>query len=345
MPSLVAGRRCRCNAGGVGRSNRDVTLEALKLVRNYGGRVAVRDVSFTAEPGDVVGLLGPNGAGKTTTIRLLTTVLAPTSGSFRVAGHPSTAPAEIRRRIGVLPESGGYPRHQTGRAYLSYFARLHGVERSAARRLADRLLADVGLAERAESPIATYSRGMRRRLGIARALVNDPAVVFLDEPTLGLDPAGALQVLGIVRRLAREHGTTVVISTHDLPEVEQICSKVLILDRGRVLTSGSVDDVVATAMVERSARLRVPIEWVEPARVALERVPGLTVDRRDGPPDEIKIMISATGAAPGPGALNAALAAVVASGAPVLSFDVDGARLSDAYFSMTRQPGQVSKTA
>jgi ABC-2 type transport system ATP-binding protein len=245
-----------------------VTLEALHLSKRYGNRNAVEDVSFVARSGDVVGFLGPNGAGKTTTIRLLTTVLAPTSGTFRVAGQPPTAAAEIRRRVGVLPESSGYPRHQTGRGYLRYHARLYGMGRSAAREVADRLLAELGLDERAGSPISAYSRGMRQRLGIARALVHDPVVVFLDEPTLGLDPAGQSQVLAIIRDIAQRRGATVVLSTHTLPEVEEVCSSVLILDRGKVQVFDTVGKVIELAGVELSAQLRVATGHVQRASLA-----------------------------------------------------------------------------
>ncbi|QNE16999.1 ABC transporter ATP-binding protein [Kribbella qitaiheensis] len=223
------------------------SLEASLLSRRYGDRVAVDELSFVAEPGDILGLLGPNGAGKTTTIRLLTTILRPTSGSFSVAGIKGDRAAEIRQRIGVLPESAGYPGRQTGREYLRYSARLFGRDRAGATRIADRLLADVGLSDRAGSRISTYSRGMRQRLGIARALINEPAVVFLDEPTLGLDPAGQLEVLSTIRQIALQRGATVVLSTHTLTEVEQLCDSLLILHNGRLRAAGSVSDVIATA--------------------------------------------------------------------------------------------------
>src|SRR5918994_6981471 len=132
-------------------------VQAKALTKRYGARTALADLTFSADQGDVVGLLGPNGAGKTTTIRLLTTVLAPTSGDFSVAGIPSTRPNEIRRRVGVLPESAGYPGHQTGQDYLRYHARLFGLARSDAERVAARLLRQVGLDERASSRISTYS--------------------------------------------------------------------------------------------------------------------------------------------------------------------------------------------
>jgi ABC-2 type transport system ATP-binding protein len=221
------------------RSTTDmVTLEARGLTKLFGSRTAVDGVSFSACRGEVVCLLGPNGAGKTTTIRLLSTVLTPTSGEFSVAGVPFTRPAEIRRRVGVLPESAGYPGQQTGIEFLRYHARLFGAPRTEALRVAEDLLAEVGLHERARSRISTYSHGMRQRLGIARALVNDPAVVLLDEPTLGLDTADQRHVLAIVREIALNRGVTVVLSTRALPDGEETCSSVLILDNGKVRIGG-----------------------------------------------------------------------------------------------------------
>jgi ABC-2 type transport system ATP-binding protein len=224
-----------------------MTLEAHALSKAYRGLVAVEDLSFTATAGEVIGLLGPNGAGKTTAIRVLTTILAPTSGSFAVAGIPNARPAEIRRRVGVLPESAGYPEQQTGIEFLRYHARLYGQTRASAHATAAALMRDVGLAARQSSPISTYSRGMRQRLGIARALVNEPAVVFLDEPTLGLDPAGQEQIMRVIEAMARERAATVVLSTHLLAEVEEVCSRVLILNRGRLVADGTVAEVTQTA--------------------------------------------------------------------------------------------------
>jgi ABC-2 type transport system ATP-binding protein len=245
------------------------TVEARGVAKRYGSLLAVADLSFEAAEGEILGVLGPNGAGKTTAIRVLTTILAPTRGTFAVAGIPHTRAAEIRRRIGVLPESAGYPEHQTGEEYLRYHARLYGRGRAGARAVAAVLLDEVGLADRARSLISTYSRGMRQRLGIARALVNEPQVVFLDEPTLGLDPAGQRQMLAIVRRIAQERGATVLLSTHLLAEVEETCSRVLILNRGRVVALGTVAEVAARAAAPRAARLSIPAADKERALRAL----------------------------------------------------------------------------
>jgi len=244
-------------------------VEAHGVEKRYGSLVAVADLSFEAQPGEILGVLGPNGAGKTSAIRVLTTILEPTRGGFAVAGVPHTRPAEIRRRIGVLPESAGYPEYQTGEEYLRYHARLYGRSRADARAAAGALLDELGLGDRGGSLISTYSRGMRQRLGIARALVNEPQVVFLDEPTLGLDPAGQRQMLATVRRIADERGATVLLSTHLLAEVEETCSRVLILNRGRVAALGTVDEVAARAAAPRAARLRIPAGDEERARLAL----------------------------------------------------------------------------
>jgi ABC-2 type transport system ATP-binding protein len=319
----------------------EVTVEAVGLTKRFGGRTAVADVSFAARRGEVLGLLGRNGAGKTTTVRLLTTVLTPTSGDFRVAGLPSGRPRDIRRVVGVLPESAGFPAHLTGVEYLRYFGRLYGLSAADAGRAAERLLTEVGLAGRAYSPISTYSRGMRQRLGIGRALVNDPVVVFLDEPTLGLDPAGQRQVLRLVRDIAQNRGATVILSTHALPDVEEVCTTVLILDEGAVLVSGTVGDVTRAAAAPRSGQLRVPLALVGPATRALAEVDGLAVQASEARPDLLRIALD--GGPPPEGeadaGLNRALAALIKAGVPVLSFEVEGGRLNDAFLAMTRGGG------
>ena len=247
-------------------------LEVHGLRKAYGALIALDDLSFEAGAGEVVGLLGPNGAGKTTAIRVLTTILAPSGGTFTVAGVPHTRPAEIRRRVGVLPESAGYPGQQTGAEFLRFHARLFGHSRASAGATAGELLDQVGLADRGSMRISAYSRGMRQRLGIARALVNDPEVVFFDEPTLGLDPAGQRQVLALIEAIARERRATVLLSTHFLGEVEDTCSRVLILNRGRVVAAGTVSEVTRRAAAPRGGAARRPLPG--PARTAGGRTSG-----------------------------------------------------------------------
>jgi ABC-2 type transport system ATP-binding protein len=252
-------------------------IEAIQIGKAYGDLVAVDDLTFAAQPGEILGVLGPNGAGKTTAIRVLTTILEPTRGAFEVAGVPHTRPREIRRLIGVLPESAGYPEQQTAEEYLRFHGRLYGLSRASAVARAAALLDELGLADRRRSLISTFSRGMRQRLGIARALVNEPRVVFLDEPTLGLDPAGQRQILATVRAIAAERGATVLLSTHLLAEVEETCSRVLILNRGRVVAEGTVSQVARRAAAPRHARLRVTAADAERAASALA-VAGIVVE-------------------------------------------------------------------
>ena len=310
-------------------------VETHGVRKQYGSLVAVEDLSFVADTGEILGVLGPNGAGKTTAIRMLTTILEPTRGSFSIGGAPHTQPAEIRRRIGVLPESAGYPESQTGDEYLRYHARLFGQSRASAAATAGALLEEVGLTERRRSRVASYSRGMRQRLGIARALVNEPRVVFLDEPTLGLDPAGQRQVLTLVRRIAHERGATVLLSTHLLAEVEETCSRLLILNRGRVVAEGTVSEVTRLAAAPRSAKIRVGVEHVQRALDMLTIAPGVERVAAAGPPGCLTVTSSATGGRSGEELLNGGLRAVVDASIPVLSFELEGARLSDAFLAMT----------
>ena len=308
-------------------------VEAAGLTRTYGAVTAVDGLTFELEEGRVLGVLGPNGAGKTTAIRMLTTILPPSSGRFAVAGIPDGSEREIRRRIGVLPESAGYPARESGEEYLAYHARLHGRPAAEAVAAARRLLAEVGLADRESALIHTYSRGMRQRLGIARALVNDPAVVFLDEPTLGLDPQGQRDVLQMVRRLAGERGVTVLLSTHLLDEVEQVCTDVLILNHGKVAALGPVAEVVSRAAAPRSARLRTGPDRVEEAVTRLAAVHAVSAARAaEGRPGEVTIELSAELAAPA--AAAAVLATLVEAGVPVAEFTLEGGRLSDAFLEV-----------
>jgi ABC-2 type transport system ATP-binding protein len=316
-----------------------MTLAATGLMKAYGEVVALEELTFTARAGEVIGLLGPNGAGKTTAIRVLTTIFPATAGTFTVAGIPHTRPAEIRRRVGVLPESAGYPEPQTGAEFLRYHARLFGRSRASAAATADALLEQVGLAERGSSRIATYSRGMRQRLGIARALVNDPEVVFFDEPTLGLDPAGQRQVLQLVEGIARERGATVVLSTHFLAEVEDTCSRVLILNRGRVVAEGTVAEVTRRAGAARRARFRVPAELRDRALATLAGVASVAdVQPLDGRHDWVSASLGdATDLASARVYVTDAVRALAEAEIPVLAFELEGTRLSDAFLSMTAE--------
>jgi ABC-2 type transport system ATP-binding protein len=304
-------------------------VEAQGLAKHYGSLGALEDLTFAVEAGEILGVLGPNGAGKTTAIRILTTIVEPTRGTFSIARVPQTEAAEIRRRIGVLPESAGYPERQTGEEFLRYHARLFGHSRASSRTIAATLLADVGLSDRAGSLIGTYSRGMRQRLGIARALVNSPQVVILDEPTLGLDPAGQRQVLGMIQRVARERGATVLMSTHLLAEVEETCTRVLILNRGRVVAQGTVAEVTRQAAAPRTATVRVAPDDAARTAEILTGSPGIeSVSALEGRPGALAITVDGAEA-------NGPLRALLAEAVPVLAYELEPSRLSDAFLAVT----------
>jgi ABC-2 type transport system ATP-binding protein len=321
----------------------DAILTASGVSKSYDSVPAVRDLSFEAFPGDIVGLLGPNGAGKTTAIRVLTTIFSPSEGEFSVNGIPHTSPSEIRQCIGVLPENAGYPENMTGERYLRYYARLFGQTPERARSLAASLLAEVGLSDRALDSIAVYSRGMRQRLGMARALVNEPQVIFLDEPTLGLDPAGQRQVLRLIQDIAHERGATVILSTHFLDEVEEVCSRVIILNKGKVVVEGTIEDVKRKVAGPRTARFKVPTDLREPALVALRHAPGVASAQLDGNRRGwLTVTLAARDDDPalaGGRATNGVIQAIINAGIPLLTFDGEGARLSDAFLTVTGEAG------
>jgi ABC-2 type transport system ATP-binding protein len=201
-------------------------IEARGLAKSFGGRLACRDVSFTVERGEVFGLLGPNGAGKTTTLRMLAGLYAPDEGSATVAGFPIGAGRAggpgLRARVGLLTESPGFYDRLTARENLIYFARLQQA-RDPLRR-SDALIDRFALREHADRPFAELSRGMKQKLAIARALVHEPEVILLDEPTVGLDPEATREVRGVIAELAADRAT-LVLCTHHLEEVERLCSR------------------------------------------------------------------------------------------------------------------------
>jgi len=307
-------------------------LQAHHLRKSYDGVVALESFDLEVQQGKVVGFLGPNGAGKTTVIRILSTLLSPDSGNFSVAGIPRTRPVDIRRRLGVLPESAGYPAGQTGVDWLTYHGRLYGRSRGDARAAASRLLDEVGLGERGNTRIATYSRGMRQLLGIARALVNDPDVVFLDEPTLGLDPGGQVRVLELVTDMARLRGVGVVLSTHVLAEVEHVCDEVVILNRGRKVAEGTVTEVVNRTAAPRCWVLRVPPQLRDRGISSLSAAGFGVVAHPGGDRGSIELAVPA-GVAPEQIAARA-LGCLSDSGVSALSLGLDQGRLSDSFLAL-----------
>ncbi|MGB7538066.1 MAG: ABC transporter ATP-binding protein [Anaerolineales bacterium] len=207
------------------------TIEAINLIRSFHRRKAVQDISFTVEEGEIFGLLGPNGAGKTTTIRMLTGQLRPTAGAARVAGCDVVRerPA-LKSQIGVVFEYQNLYERMTGGENLLFAARLFGCAPTRVREMLEK----VGLADRAKEPIRNYSNGMKQRLLIARALLHQPRILFLDEPTKGLDPTASRQIRDLVTGLAAQ-GVTILLTTHYMEEADQLCRRVAFLNEGRIV--------------------------------------------------------------------------------------------------------------
>ena len=335
------------NNGATPPSSGPEILLAENLRKVYGTRESLKGLSFSLKAGRVMGFLGPNGAGKTTSIRILTTMLEPTSGYFTVDGIGSEYPEKIRRKIGVLPEGLGFPKHITGSDYLTYFGQLYGRSASEAKAVGLSLLKDVGMEHRSESLVGTYSHGMRQRLGIARSLVNDPHVVFLDEPTLGLDPRGQHELLVLIQRIARERNTGVILCSHLLSEIEGICDDVIIMNSGQVVARGTVAEVIGQTKLDANQRniirLRLPPSSVAHAQQVLEALPNIkrvtSADTTGGALVlELVDRSAENGQAPEEHSVrNAILEALIRADIPIRGFEAAGGRLQDAFLQLTAE--------
>jgi ABC-2 type transport system ATP-binding protein len=217
-------------------------IETENLTKVYNGKVAVDRLTFNVVEGEVFGFLGPNGAGKTTTLLMLLGLTEPTGGSARVLGFdPSRNPIQVKSHIGYLQENMGFYSDLNAVQMLDFVADLNGITRDAASSRIEEALQTVGLSDEAKKPIGAYSRGMRQRLGIAELLIKDPKIVFLDEPTLGLDPDGTNRMMGLIEKLSKDRKMTVLLSSHLLHLVQRICHRVGIMIKGRMVGCDSPD--------------------------------------------------------------------------------------------------------
>jgi len=294
------------------------------LTKQFGERVAVDDVSFAVAAGEVFGFLGPNGAGKTTTVRMLGTLIAPTSGSAVVAGVPLT-PAngvEIRQRIAVMPENPGLYLRLTVTENLEFFAGLYGIEQPRDRLTA--ALEAVNLHTRANDLCGDLSKGLRQRVGLARALLNDPAVIFLDEPTSGLDPVATREVHGLIDSL-RDRGVTVFLTTHRLEEAERLCDRVAILNTS-LRTIGRTDEL-RDRLFHKRLMVTTAAQLPNAAQV-FAGLPGVTGWQNS---DSIGYELAVTDAKL---AAPAVARALVAAGADILSLVEERHSLEDIYLEL-----------
>jgi ABC-2 type transport system ATP-binding protein len=254
----------------------DAVIQTIRLTKRYGARTAVDALNLTIRRGEIFGLLGPNGAGKTTTVLMLLGLTEPSGGRVAVLGlDPTRNPLHVKRRVGYLPDNVGFYGNLSGRENLRYTARLNGIrDRDADPRIRE-VLDQVGLASRADDRADSYSRGMRQRLGIADALVKDPEILILDEPTTAIDPIGVVEILDLIRGLARDRGFAILLASHLLDQVQSVCHRVGIFHQGRVIGQGSVDEL-ATEFGESGDWLEVGVE--RPAGVDAATVRGVLAD-------------------------------------------------------------------
>jgi ABC-2 type transport system ATP-binding protein len=295
-------------------------IETHALRKEFGKLVAVEALQLSIERGEIFGLLGPNGAGKTTTLMMLVTLLKPSAGSASVNGFDVVAEAgKVRQSIGIVFQEQTLDTLLTGRENLALHARLYGMSRALRARRMEELLALVDLEQRADDPVKKYSGGMRRRLEIARGLMHRPAVLFLDEPTIGLDPQTRDRTWNYIKRVVHDEGTTVVLTTHYMEEADLMCDRVGIIDRGKVVALDSptaLKEAIGGAVV----RLRAPGADVG----ALRRVAGVTtVDAED---DWVEVSLQQA---------HRQLAALLAAVPSVQSVEVRAPTLNDVFLKYT----------
>jgi ABC-2 type transport system ATP-binding protein len=257
-------------------------IKAENLTKRYGRTIAVDDISFAVEKGQIVGFLGPNGAGKTTTMRVLTCFLPPTSGGATMAGFDVLKePLEVKKRIGYLPETPPlYPEMEVSE-YLSFVGRLKGVPRSNLARRVDEVCGLCAIGDVRSKLISHLSKGYRQRVGLAQAIIHNPDVLILDEPTAGLDPKQIIETRELIKELAKAGEHTIILSTHILPEVEQTCEHVIIISKGRLVATDTVENL--THRLRGAESVAVEVEAREGgeldaagAQRRLEQVPGVS---------------------------------------------------------------------
>lgn len=298
-------------------------IEISHLAKHYGSFQAVRDLNLTVEQGDVYGFLGPNGAGKSTTIRMMMTLIRPTSGDIRIFGLPlHENRSSILRRVGAIVERPDFYNYLSARRNLELLGRLSGADVSKSN--VNRVLGIVGLGERSESKVKTFSHGMKQRLGLAQALIHNPDLIVLDEPSTGLDPQGMVDMRDLILELAHDHKKTVFLSSHILPEVELTANRMVIINRGKTIIEGSVQELL------NAGRLKVTIETTDvPRALEVLRATPSAEWIQSSTDQEIIIMLNRQD-------IPSAVAALATAGVPLRA--VTPVRSLEEYFiSLTRE--------
>lgn len=326
-----------------------IRIRTRGLTKRYDDLVAVDHLDLDVHAGEIFGLLGQNGAGKTTTILMLLGLTESSGGSARVVGlDPSRGPLEVKRRVGYLPDSVGFYGDMTGRENLRYTARLNRLPRDLTEGIIDEVLDQVGLSDRADDRTNTYSRGMLQRLGIADALVKDPDVLILDEPTTAIDPLGVTEVLDLLRRLVRERGMAILLSSHLLNQVQSVCDRIGIFAAGRLIGQGTMEEL-ANRFGDGRREIEVGLDLPEgvddtAARNALRAVPGVaSVNDGVRPGDPWTLTV---GPDSDPATVRSAvLATVAAERLPLASIRLVLPSLEDVYRRAVARPATPGATA
>jgi ABC-2 type transport system ATP-binding protein len=303
-------------------------IEVDRLTKNYGPHRAVDSLSFSVQKGEVVGFLGPNGAGKTTTMKIITGFMAASSGTVRVGGYDVFEdPMEVKKRIGYLPETPPVYGEMSVENYLKFVARLKGVEKSRLKSLVDRAIEKTDLGSVRKRLIQNLSKGYRQRVGISQALVSDPEVLILDEPTVGLDPRQVAEVRSLIKELAGQH--TIILSTHILPEVQASCQRIVIINKGQIVMQDTIDRLSSRMGSSGRVHLRVN-KPVESLVNTLQSSPGVLSLRQPFGHDSFEIDTD------GSKETAAQLAAkVVASGAGLYEMRQETFNLEDVFLKLT----------
>jgi ABC-2 type transport system ATP-binding protein len=304
-------------------------IQANELTKRFGSFTALDHVTFEVERGELFGLLGPNGAGKTTLIRLLTTLIAPTSGRASVAGYDVIRePRHVREVIGVVPQALTSDLELSGWQNLDIYGQFYGLGRGDRRARAEHLLEMVGLRERAHDPVATYSGGMRRRLEIVRGLLHSPRVLFLDEPTIGLDPQGRHAVWDLLEQLRAESHLTISLTTHYMDEAEKLCDRIAIIDGGKIVASGTTQQL--KAMVKGSDRIKLEIAGDAAPVVAALRGEPYVLEVNEGSSGSVMIAT-----ADGAHAIPRVIERIEQAGAKLRAMSIEQISLEDVFISFT----------
>lgn len=244
-------------------------IEVGELQKSYGAHVALRGISFTVRPGEVVGFLGPNGAGKSTAMKILTGYIAPSAGLARIDGYDVLdEPIAARSRLGYLPEHAPLYLDMRVEDYLTYMGQVRGLARATLRRALDRAAEETGITARLKQPIGDLSKGYRQRVGLAQALLHSPPILILDEPTTGLDPNQIVEIRNLIREVGRSK--TVLLSTHILSEVQATCDRVIIIHKGALVADGSTAEITARTSGGRMLHVELAPGAVDPPRAAVE---------------------------------------------------------------------------